>query len=96
MNKKNLTKRDLIKKISKETGFSYNYSKKLFNDFFEVLILNIKEGELNLKNLGSFKLINKKARVGRNPKTNEEFTVTSRKSISFKVSKKILNIFNPK
>ena len=60
MNKKNLTKRDLIKKISKETGFSYNYSKKLFNDFFEVLILNIKEGELNLKNLGSFKLINKK------------------------------------
>ncbi len=96
MNKKNLTKRDLIKKISKETGFSYNYSKKLFNDFFEVLILNIKEGELNLKNLGSFKLINKKARVGRNPKTNEEFTITSRKSISFKVSKKILNIFNPK
>ena len=96
MNKKNLTKRDLIKKISKETGFSYNYSKKLFNDFLEVLILNIKEGELNLKNLGSFKLINKKARVGRNPKTNEEFTITSRKSISFKVSKKILNIFNPK
>ena len=96
MNKKNLTKRDLIKKISKEIGFSYNYSKKLFNDFFEVLILNIKEGELNLKNLGSFKLINKKARVGRNPKTNEEFTITSRKSISFKVSKKILNIFNPK
>tara|TARA_B100001059_G_C17576340_1_gene447619 strand:- start:402 stop:692 length:291 start_codon:yes stop_codon:yes gene_type:complete len=96
VNKKNLTKRDLIKKISKETGFSYNYSKKLFNDFFEVLILNIKEGELNLKNLGSFKLINKKARVGRNPKTNEEFTITSRKSISFKVSKKILNIFNPK
>ena len=96
MNKKNLTKRDLIKKISKETGFSYNYSKKLFNDFFEVLILNIKEGELNLKNLGSFKLINKKARVGRNPKTNEEFTITSRKSVSFKVSKKILNIFNPK
>jgi integration host factor subunit alpha len=96
VNKKNLTKRDLIKKISKEIGFSYNYSKKLFNDFFEVLILNIKEGELNLKNLGSFKLINKKARVGRNPKTNEEFTITSRKSISFKVSKKILNIFNPK
>ena len=42
-----------------------------------------------LKNVGTFKLIHKKKRIGRNPKTKEEFLISSRKSVSFTVSKKI-------
>tara|TARA_B100001057_G_scaffold451652_1_gene494856 strand:- start:401 stop:694 length:294 start_codon:yes stop_codon:yes gene_type:complete len=94
--KKSITKIDLIKNLSNKTGFSFNYSKKLINDLIDILIQNIETGNLILKNVGSFRLISKKERIGRNPKTKEEFLITARKSISFKASKEILLYFNKK
>ena len=72
-------------------GLSSNHSKKIINDLVEIIINNIKSGNLNLKNIGSFKIISKKERVGRNPKTKNVHLISARKSISFKASKKILN-----
>ena len=90
---RNYTKNDLIKQISKKTGFSKSISKKLIDDFIEIIIQNIIENRLILKNLGSFKLLKKKERLGRNPKTKKEFIISSRKSLSFLASKKLLNLF---
>ena len=90
MNKNNLTKIDIIKNLSKKTGFSILFSKKLINDFLDVIIHQIKVKELNLKNIGSFKLIKKKERLGRNPKTKEEFIISARKSLRYVASKKLL------
>jgi len=87
--KKNLKKIDLINYLSSKTGFSINFSKKLINDLIEIIIQNIESGGLNLKNFGSFKIVNKKERLGRNPKTKEEFVITSRKSIIFTPSSNI-------
>ena len=94
MNNINLTKEHIAINLSKKTGYSVNYSKKLINDFIDILINNIKSKKSNLKNLGTFKLINKKERIGRNPKTKEKFIISSRKSISFITSKKIVNVLN--
>ena len=94
MNQNNLTKKELIKNLSKKTGFSLLYSKKLVNDFFEALIQNIVKNNFNLKNIGTFKVINKKERIGRNPKTKELYTVNSRKSLSFIASNKLLDMLN--
>lgn len=84
----------LIKDLSISTGFSLNYSKKLTNDFIKILITNIKSGNCNLKNIGSFKIIKKNQRIGRNPKTKQEYIIASRKSISFVPSKKIIEKLN--
>ena len=89
MFKNNITKENLIKDLSKKNGYSLNFSKKIINDLINIIIENIKSGNLNLKNLGSFKIIHKKERIGRNPKTKEEFLISSRKSVSFTPSKKI-------
>ena len=80
---------DLSKNISKKLGVSVLLSKKLTEDLIKILSNKIKDNDLNLKNLGSFRIINKKERIGRNPKTREEFKISSRNSISFKVSKNI-------
>ena len=90
MFKKNLKKIDLAKRLSNKTGYSVNFSKKLINDLVEIIVLNIKKENLTLKNIGSFKKKNKKQRIGRNPKTKEEFIINSRKSISFTSSSKLL------
>tara|TARA_B100001057_G_scaffold220210_1_gene220611 strand:+ start:7886 stop:8179 length:294 start_codon:yes stop_codon:yes gene_type:complete len=90
--KTNYKKIDIIKNLSENTGFSNNLSKKLINDLLDAIIQNICLGNLNLKNIGSFRVIKKKQRVGRNPKTKKEFIITARNSISFTPSKKLLEI----
>ncbi len=94
MDKNNLKKIDLAKNLTNETGFPINLSKKIINDLVEIFISNLKTGSLILKNVGSFKIINKKERIGRNPKTKEEFVISSRKSISFSSSKKLIDFLN--
>lgn len=94
MNKNSFVKVNIINNLSKSTGFSNSFSKKLINDLINVLIESIKNNEFILKNIGTFKIIIKKERIGRNPKTKDEFIISSRKSISFKAAKKIINTLN--
>ena len=88
MSNNKIKKIDIIKKLSNKTGFSQNFSKKIIEDLLKILLINIKDGNLILKNIGSFKIILKKKRVGRNPKTKEEFIISERKSLRFTPSKK--------
>ena len=45
------------------------------------------KSKLHLKNFGTFELIFKNERMGRNPKTKEEFIIKKRKSLKFTSSK---------
>ena len=87
----NTKKIDLAKNLSQSLGYSNSFSKKLVEDLIDIFIKNIKNDDLNLKYIGRFKIVDKKERIGRNPRTKEEFIISSRKSIIFKPSKKILN-----
>ncbi len=89
MHKNSFKKIDLIKHIANKSGFSFNYSKKLVNDLLKIILFNIKVDDFNLKGIGSFKILHKKERYGRNPKTKQKFLITARKTISFTASKKI-------
>ena len=91
---KNYTKNNFIEQLSKNTGFSKNISKKIINDLLKILTQNLLEGKFVLKNLGVFKIIQKKQRIGRNPKTKEEFIINARKSLTFSASKKISDFLN--
>ena len=95
MNKKTFKKIDIVKEISNITGFPVNLIKKIVNDYLMMLTYKIKKDrDFLIKNFGSFKIIDKKERVGRNPKTKEEFIITARKSISFTASKRLLKNVN--
>ena len=90
----NLKKIDIIKDLSIKTGYSSNYSKKVINELVDAILQSIKKGNLNLKNIGSFKIIFKKERIGRNPKTKKEYVISQRKSVSFKPSASLLTELN--
>ena len=94
MTKTNLTRNHLSKEISNLTGFSGLYSKKIIDDLITVLVNLVEKDNFNLKNIGTFKLINKKERIGRNPKTLEKFKISARKSISFLPSSKLIKNIN--
>ena len=92
--KRNFTKFDLSKSLSKKTGYSNLFTKKIINNLIDVLKIEVKKNNLKLKNLGSFKVIKKNQRIGRNPKTKESFVISSRKSLSFYPSKKLIKNLN--
>ena len=90
----NLTKKDISINLSKKKGFSVLHSKKIIDNLIIFFIKNLLKKDLILKNIGTFKVINKKERIGRNPKTKEVFVIKTRKSISFKTSKRLNKILN--
>jgi len=88
MLKKNLTKKDIIKKIHKEIGFSKNFSSKIVDSFFNNLINELSSSKnIKISSFGTFKILNKGERVGRNPKTKEEFKIKPRKVAVFRPAK---------
>ena len=87
MTKKNLTRKDLSNKIFRDLGFSKNYSSTIIDDFFETLIQElISSNKIKISSFGTFKVVNKKERIGRNPKTKEEAIISQRKVVKFSPS----------
>ena len=85
----NFTKNDISTYIGFKTGLPKYYVGKIVNDLIIYLRILSKKGKLNIKNFGTFIILNKTERVGRNPKTNEEFIIEARKSVSFIMSKNL-------
>ena len=87
MVQKNFTRKNLSNKIYKILGFSKNFSRKIVDDFFETLVFElIKSNRVKISSFGTFKVINKKERIGRNPKTKIEAKISPRKVVKFKPS----------
>ena len=87
-------KKDIAEYLSKKTGYSKSYSKEIINSLIICMKKNISSGELIIKNFGIFRTCIKKQRIGRNPRTKQEFIIKSRKSLQFKPSKKIIELIN--
>ena len=89
-NKKvNFTKKDISKKIELKTGLSNLYINEIIDDLINILKNLAKENQLNVKNFGVFRIINKNERLGRNPKNKKIYKIKARKSLSFIASKKL-------
>jgi len=85
--KQNIGKKEIIYKLTSVIGFSSKNIKKITDDIIDIIVSNlIYQKKINLKNLGSFYIIFKNKREGRNPKTKEKFIITSRNTVQFKVS----------
>jgi len=95
MIKKNFTRKDLSNKIYHNIGFSKNFSSGIIDNFFESLISElIISNKIKISSFGTFKVINKRERIGRNPKTKIEAKISPRKVVKFKPSSFVKKIIN--
>ena len=93
----NLTKKDLINTVYMQIGFSKSISENLIDDFLITITDNLKiEKKLKLSKFGTFSLRSKKSRIGRNPKTKEQKTISNRDVVLFKASKEFKDLVNSK
>ena len=91
----NITRDNISEFINNEFGLA----KKDCDDIVNELIEQIIEGLINHKifkihNFGTFKIKQKKSRIGRNPKTKEEKIISSRNVVLFKPSKDFKILIN--
>ena len=95
MVKRNFTRKNLSNKIYQKIGFSKNFSSKIIDNFFESLISElIISNKIKISSFGTFKVINKRERIGRNPKTKIEAKISPRKVVKFKPSSFVKKIIN--
>ena len=91
-----IVKSKLLKQISKDYP---NFLKKDLDKFTNIILSEIKNtlkrGErVELRGFGVFSSKIQKARISRNPKTNEKINTPEKKTINFKMSKDLFKILN--
>ena len=93
----NLTKKELINSVYMQLGFSKQISSILIEDFLKIIVDNlIIEKKIKISNFGTFSIREKKERIGRNPKTNENKIISNRFVVLFKPSNEFKNFINIK
>ena len=87
----NFTKKNISQKINLKTGLSISYTNEVTDNLISILKILIKNKDLHIKNFATFKILDKKQRLGRNPKSNKIYKISARKSLSFIAAKKLTN-----
>ncbi|OED36038.1 DNA-binding protein [PVC group bacterium (ex Bugula neritina AB1)] len=83
-----MNKTDLIEKVAADTKASKSDVESILKSILENIKKTVKKEEpVQLIGFGSFGLVHRKARVGRNPQTGEEIKIKASKSVSFKAGK---------
>ena len=90
----NITKKIIASRLSKDLDISQEDASNLFKTFLNVISYKANNKYIKISGFGSFKYLVSKERLGRNPKTLEEYKIKKRRKLSFIPSKKIRRLIN--
>ena len=83
-----MTKKEIVKAVSDETGLNQLQIKEIVQRTFDAIIRTLEEdGRIELRNFGIFQVRTRAARTARNPKTGREVAVPEKFVVSFKPGK---------
>ncbi len=90
-----MTKADLVEEVARVTELTRKDSEVIVDTLFEGVISALKDGDkLEVRGFGSFRVRQRNARVGRNPKTGEKVAVPAKRVPYFKPSKELKDLIN--
>lgn len=80
-----MRKQDLIKEVADETGLSEAQATKAVNAFLNAIQEGLaRNDEISISGFGSFKVVERAGREGRNPRTGDPMKIGPRRSPTFK------------
>ena len=95
MSKKVVTKALVVSHLNENIGLSKRECQFFLESFLDVIFFELKNhNDVKIVNFGIFKIKSKKSRIGRNPKTKEEFMISERNVVKFKPSDFLINLIN--
>jgi DNA-binding protein HU-beta/integration host factor subunit beta len=91
----NVTKKDLVERISDRTGLTQVDTKIVVESFLDSVAKALQDGtNIEIRGFGRFKVKKKRARTARNPRTNQYIQVEAGYKPIFEASKELRNRIN--
>lgn len=85
-----MNKKELVEAMANKSGLTQADSEKSLSAFQECITETLSKGDsVALVGFGTFEVIEKKERTGRNPATREPMTIPASKAPKFKIGKKL-------
>ncbi|MBC87613.1 MAG: integration host factor subunit alpha [Bdellovibrionaceae bacterium] len=90
-----MTKADIVEKVYEKIGFS----KKEASELVELVFSQLKDvlcngDKVKISGFGNFVVREKKSRVGRNPQTGDQITISARRVLTFRPSQVLKAMLN--
>ena len=90
-----MTKADLIEEVAKQCNLTTKESELIVNTVFDNITDALAKGDkVELRGFGSFRIRQRNARKGRNPKTGSSVSVPEKRVPFFKVGKRLRELVN--
>ena len=90
-----MTKADLIEEVSRVIEVTRQDSKAVIETIFGSIVGALRKGDgIEIRGVGSFHTRQRRARVGRNPKTGDRVQVPPKRIPYFKPSKELKDLVN--
>lgn len=84
-----------VARLAEAAGLTKTQAKEAYNSFVEMIINEVNEnGKIKVDGLGTIEKVERKPRMGRNPKTNEEIQIPGSFSSKLKPSKGFKEVLN--
>ena len=87
-------KSDIAKNIANKTSLPNQKAKQLLDSFIQVVVSSCNKQQVKISGFGTFIRKVTPSRIGRNPKTGEEFVISKRTKLSLILSNKIKEKIN--
>ncbi len=92
-----MTQAQFFQAVAEGSQVSKAQVRAVFQAVEDVVTKRLKaEGKIPLGGLGAVKLVDRKARIGRNPATGEQIKIPARTAIKLTPAKALKDIFNKK
>jgi DNA-binding protein HU-beta len=92
-----MNKNDLIEQIAEEYELTKTFARDLVDNIFGKISESVQKGdEVSIFGFGKFKLVERKARKGRNPQTGEAIKIAASKNVKFEQAKAMKELVNTK
>ena len=94
--RRTMTKADIIENVYERVGgFSKKDASQIVEAVFDIIKDTLARGEkIKLSGFGNLVVRDKNARIGRNPQTGDEITISARRVMTFKPSQVLKNALN--
>jgi DNA-binding protein HU-beta len=92
-----MNKNDLVEHLAQEYELTKTFARDVVDNVFQTITDAVQKGEeVSIFGFGKFKLVERKARKGRNPQTGEAIKIAASKNVKFEQASAMKALVNTK
>ncbi|MFH1706355.1 MAG: HU family DNA-binding protein [Planctomycetota bacterium] len=92
---RNVRKKQIIAAVAEKTGMTTAYTRQVVERFMSEMISELAHGnDLEFRGFGNFRVVTRKKKIARNPKTGTVITVPPHRVVRFRQGKEVKELLN--